>query len=120
MPLRIMLVNAPNELNHDQASNCACYPHIGIVQLGTAARAEFGSEVEVEVVDGGISDTGAVRRVVGSSLMNPPPLPNLRALVRGPDATLWARALDRLAACRRQAPAAGSGWRTVASAGGSK
>jgi radical SAM superfamily enzyme YgiQ (UPF0313 family) len=67
MPLRIMLVNAPNELNHDQASNCACYPHIGIVQLATAARAEFGSEVEVEVVDGGISDTAAVQDAIRTS-----------------------------------------------------
>jgi radical SAM superfamily enzyme YgiQ (UPF0313 family) len=79
MPLQIMLVNAPNELAHDQASNCACYPHIGIVQLATAARERFGDEVELDVLDGGISETASVqdtiaRRhpdVVGISALTP-------------------------------------------------
>lgn len=79
MPLRILLVNAPNEAVNANASNYACYPHIGIVQLATAARDRFGALVEVAVVDGGISDTETVidevqRRapdVVGISALTP-------------------------------------------------
>jgi hypothetical protein len=38
MPLDVLLVNAPNEIANRNASNYACHPHIGIVQLATAVR----------------------------------------------------------------------------------
>lgn len=64
MPLDILLVNAPNEIANRNASNYACYPHIGIVQLATAVRDRFGSKVQVRVVDGGISNTSSVQESV--------------------------------------------------------
>lgn len=64
MPLDILLVNAPNEVMNNNASNYACYPHIGIVQLATAVRDRFGSRVDARVIDGGISTTRAVQESV--------------------------------------------------------
>lgn len=64
MPLDILLVNAPNEIVNKNASNYACYPHIGIVQLATAVRERFGSRVHVGVIDGGISSTSVVQERV--------------------------------------------------------
>lgn len=64
MPLDILLVNAPNEIDNRNASNYACYPHIGIVQLATAVRDRFGSQVDVRVIDGGISNTSSVQESV--------------------------------------------------------
>lgn len=64
MPLKVLLVNAPNEVVNRNASNYACYPHIGIVQLATAVRARFGDRIAVEVIDGGISRTDAVQERV--------------------------------------------------------
>jgi radical SAM superfamily enzyme YgiQ (UPF0313 family) len=64
MPLKVLLVNAPNEVVNRNASNYACYPHIGIVQLATAVRARFGDRRAVEVIDGGISRTDEVQERV--------------------------------------------------------
>lgn len=64
MPLKVLLANAPNPTANGNASNYACYPHIGIIQLATAIRDAFGDQVEVRVVDGGISNTIEVQKKV--------------------------------------------------------
>ncbi|CAL9349066.1 hypothetical protein SUDANB120_00422 [Streptomyces sp. enrichment culture] len=64
MTLKLLLANAPNPTANRNASNYACYPHIGIVQLATATRDALGDRVEIRVVDGGISNTAAVQRAV--------------------------------------------------------
>ncbi|MEU7564264.1 B12-binding domain-containing radical SAM protein [Streptomyces eurythermus] len=64
MSLKLLLVNAPNPTENANASNYACYPHIGIVQLATAVRAAYGDQVTVRVVDGGISSTAHVQQAV--------------------------------------------------------
>ncbi len=64
MPLKVLLANAPNPTANGNASNYACYPHIGIIQLATAMRDAFGDRVEVRVVDGGISNTTEVQKEV--------------------------------------------------------
>jgi radical SAM superfamily enzyme YgiQ (UPF0313 family) len=67
VPLKILLVNAPNELANGHASNYACYPHIGIVQLATAVRRAFPTEVDIAVLDGGISDTAGLESAIESA-----------------------------------------------------
>lgn len=64
MPLKVLLANAPNPTANGNASNYACYPHIGIIQLATAIRDAFRDQVEVCVVDGGISNTVEVQKKV--------------------------------------------------------
>ncbi|AZM93729.1 radical SAM protein [Streptomyces sp. W1SF4] len=64
MTLKLLLANAPNPTDNRNASNYACYPHIGIVQLATATREALGDRVEIRVVDGGISNTETVQRAV--------------------------------------------------------
>nr|WP_284581475.1 cobalamin-dependent protein [Streptomyces sp. 2P-4] len=64
MTLKLLLANAPNPTANRNASNYACHPHIGIVQLATATRDALGDRVEIRVVDGGISNTAAVQRAV--------------------------------------------------------
>jgi radical SAM superfamily enzyme YgiQ (UPF0313 family) len=64
MPFSTLLVNAPNPVTNDYASNYACYPHIGIVQLATAARHALGDRVDVRVLDGGISNTTAIQDAI--------------------------------------------------------
>ncbi len=76
---RIMLINAPNEVPKQNSSNYACFPHIGIVQLGTRIQNEFGSGVEVKIADGGISNTSEIEtqierykpNLVGISVLTP-------------------------------------------------
>ncbi|MER7517895.1 B12-binding domain-containing radical SAM protein [Streptomyces sp. NPDC126499] len=64
MTLKVLLANAPNPTANRNASNYACYPHIGIVQLATATRDALGDRVDIRVVDGGISNTETVRQAV--------------------------------------------------------
>lgn len=64
MPLKILLANAPNPDSEKYASNDACYPHIGILQLATAAADTYGAAVEFKVIDGSISDTSSVCEAV--------------------------------------------------------
>ncbi|XXZ47623.1 hypothetical protein AAGT00_01370 [Streptomyces cavourensis] len=66
MTLKVLLANAPNPTANRNASNYACYPHIGIIQLATAMRDELGNRVDVRVVDGGISNTEFVQQAVRS------------------------------------------------------
>ncbi|MCT4356508.1 B12-binding domain-containing radical SAM protein [Streptomyces sp. Je 1-79] len=64
MSLKVLLANAPNPTANGNASNYACYPHIGVVQLATAVRDTYGGQVELRVVDGGISNTAQVQQAV--------------------------------------------------------
>lgn len=64
MMLKVLLANAPNPTDNRNASNYACYPHIGIVQLATATREALGDRVDIQVVDGGISNTETVQQAV--------------------------------------------------------
>jgi hypothetical protein len=66
MTLKVLLANAPNPTAKRNASNYACYPHIGIVQLATATREALGDRVDIRVVVGGISNTETVRQAVRS------------------------------------------------------
>jgi|GEM_PF-1817563 len=54
---KVMLVNSPNETDNQlENANYSLFPHIGIVQLATRLKAHFREDVDVQVVDGGITE----------------------------------------------------------------
>jgi radical SAM superfamily enzyme YgiQ (UPF0313 family) len=58
---RVMLVNSPNETDNQlENANYSLFPHIGIVQLATRLRSQFRDDIDVHVIDGGITDIARI------------------------------------------------------------
>ncbi|MCG3146257.1 MAG: Anaerobic magnesium-protoporphyrin IX monomethyl ester cyclase [Gammaproteobacteria bacterium] len=51
---KIQLVNAPNNPGSGPASAQGCFPHLGLISLGTVIRQNY-PDIELEILDGSIS-----------------------------------------------------------------
>lgn len=74
-PYKIMIVNAPNESSKQNA----CFPNIGIVQLATRVKQDYGRNIDVKILDGGILNRKKIEKfmieygpdLVGVSVLTP-------------------------------------------------
>ncbi|WP_037315931.1 radical SAM protein [Salegentibacter sp. Hel_I_6] len=78
--MNILLINSPNEMDNSlENANYSLFPHIGIVQLATRLEEDFGNQINVEVIDGGIKTLSEIKRkivsfepsIVGISVLTP-------------------------------------------------
>lgn len=78
--MNILLINSPNEIDKSlENANYSLFPHMGIVQLATRLAEDFGSRVNVEVIDGGIKPLSEIKQkilsfkpsLVGISVLTP-------------------------------------------------
>jgi len=65
---KIQLVNAPNNPGAGAAGSQGCFPHLGLINLGTIVQQNY-SEIEIEILDGSICSLEEIIKNLGGDLI---------------------------------------------------